>query len=91
MKYLKSQCIGKFVSVKGTVIRVSTIKPVLIEMKFLCAKCGFETLQRMIEGKFEAPVYCSQVCASQPLPLSLVTDFLCACPAFVLIIVAVQR
>jgi len=63
MKYLKSQCIGKFVSVKGTVIRVSTIKPVLIEMKFLCAKCGFETLQRMNEGKFEAPVYCSQVSA----------------------------
>jgi DNA helicase MCM8 len=61
MKYLKSQCIGKFVSVKGTVIRVSTIKPVLIEMKFLCTKCGFETLQRMTEGKFEAPVYCSQV------------------------------
>ena len=62
-KFLKSQCIGKFVSVKGTVIRVSTIKPVLIEMKFLCTKCGFETLQRMAEGKFEAPVYCGQVCA----------------------------
>jgi DNA replicative helicase MCM subunit Mcm2 (Cdc46/Mcm family) len=61
MKYLKSQCIGKFVSVKGTVIRVSTIKPVLVEMKFLCAKCGFETLQRMTEGRFEAPAYCGQV------------------------------
>lgn len=61
MKYLKSQCIGKFVSVKGTVIRVSTIKPVLVEMKFLCIKCGFETLQRMIEGRFEAPAYCGQV------------------------------
>ena len=52
---------GKFVSVKGTVIRVSTIKPVLIEMKFLCTKCGFETLQRMTEGKFESPTCCSQV------------------------------
>jgi DNA replicative helicase MCM subunit Mcm2 (Cdc46/Mcm family) len=61
MKYLKSQCIGKFLSVKGTVIRVSTIKPILIEMKFLCTKCGFETTQHMIEGKFEAPVCCSQV------------------------------
>jgi len=64
MKYLKSQCIGKFVSVKGTVIRVSTIKPVLVEMKFLCTKCGFETLQRMTEGRFEAPAYCGQVRSS---------------------------
>jgi DNA replicative helicase MCM subunit Mcm2 (Cdc46/Mcm family) len=50
MKYLKSQCIGKFVSVKGTVIRVSTIK-----------KCGFETLQRMTDGKFDAPAQCESV------------------------------
>ena len=61
MKYLKSQCIGKFVSVKGTVIRVSTIKPVLVEMKFLCTKCGFETLQRMTDGKFDAPAQCESV------------------------------
>jgi DNA helicase MCM8 len=68
MKYLKSQCIGKFVSVKGTVIRVSTIKPILVEMKFLCNKCGFETLQRMTEGKFEAPVQCESVSCVVPFP-----------------------
>lgn len=68
MKYLKSQCIGKFVSVKGTVIRVSTIKPVLVEMKFLCNKCGFETLQRMTEGKFEAPAQCESVSRIVPFP-----------------------
>ena len=68
MKYLKSQCIGKFVSVKGTVIRVSTIKPVLVEMKFMCSKCGVETPQRMAEGKFEAPACCPQCKSKSLLP-----------------------
>ena len=58
MKFLKSNCIGKFVSVRGTVIRVSTIKPILLSMNFLCAKCGGEKNVTMSDGKFDCPGSC---------------------------------
>ncbi|KAJ1480430.1 hypothetical protein T484DRAFT_2802723 [Baffinella frigidus] len=45
MKYLKSNRIGKFVSISGTVVRVSTIRPMLLSVKFFCQKCNAETEQ----------------------------------------------
>ncbi|XP_072163403.1 DNA helicase MCM8-like [Diadema setosum] len=39
-KNLKANCYGKFVSVKGTVVRVSNIKPLCTKMAFLCNTCG---------------------------------------------------
>ncbi|EKX49806.1 hypothetical protein GUITHDRAFT_67476 [Guillardia theta CCMP2712] len=58
MKFLKSNCIGKFVCVRGTVIRVSTIKPILLSMNFLCAKCRGEKTVTMNDGKFDCPGSC---------------------------------
>ena len=33
-------CLGKFVSVKGTVVRVSNIKPICTKLAFECVTCG---------------------------------------------------
>ncbi len=40
------------------VIRVGTIKPVTVAMRFMCAKCGLETLKYFPDGKYEPPASC---------------------------------
>jgi DNA replicative helicase MCM subunit Mcm2 (Cdc46/Mcm family) len=40
------------------VIRVSTIKPVLVAMTFVCAKCGYECKRHLPDGKYEPPSSC---------------------------------
>lgn len=37
---LKSSTVGKFVGVRGTVIRCSSIKPLVLKAMFECPKCG---------------------------------------------------
>ncbi|KAJ2225115.1 hypothetical protein IWW45_007952 [Coemansia sp. RSA 485] len=58
MKHLKSSLVGKLVTVRGTVVRTSTIKPLLVEAEFLCTKCGRPQLVKIIEGKYEMPMKC---------------------------------
>lgn len=55
-----SYFIGKFVCVKGTVVRVSSIKPYCKQMAFSCLSCG--TVQGLIqpEGKYVVPSSCLQ-------------------------------
>ncbi|XP_006822145.1 DNA helicase MCM8-like [Saccoglossus kowalevskii] len=58
LKNLKANYYGKFVSVKGTVVRVSNIKPKCTKMAFQCNTCG--EIQRVIlpEGKYTVPTKC---------------------------------
>ncbi|KAJ1810048.1 DNA replication licensing factor mcm8, partial [Coemansia sp. RSA 2598] len=58
MKHLKSSLVGKLVTVRGTVVRTSTIKPLLVEAEFVCSKCGRPQLVKIIEGKYEMPSKC---------------------------------
>ncbi|KAJ1724396.1 hypothetical protein LPJ53_001352 [Coemansia erecta] len=58
MKHLKSSLVGKLVTVRGTVVRTSTIKPLLTQAEFICSKCGRPQLVKIIEGKYEVPTKC---------------------------------
>jgi DNA helicase MCM8 len=58
LRQLKSCNIGKFVGIKGTVIRVSNIKPLVVGMPFQCGRCGHEFFVSFIDGKFTLPERC---------------------------------
>ncbi len=58
LRNLRSNNIGKFVGLKGTVIRVSNVKPLVVSMPFKCAKCGAEQYVRLSDGKFCVPKQC---------------------------------
>ncbi|CEG43827.1 dna replication licensing factor mcm8 [Plasmopara halstedii] len=47
-----------FVSVVGTVVRVSAIKPLVTRCDFVCAKCNEATSQAFPDGKFAPPQRC---------------------------------
>jgi DNA helicase MCM8 len=59
LRDIKSSFVGKFVSVRGNIIRVSAVKPLVLRMNFLCLKCGAEVVLRFEDGKFEPPSSCS--------------------------------
>ena len=46
---------GKFVSVKGTVVRVSNIKPLCTQMAFQCTNCRHIQAVRLPDGKYIIP------------------------------------
>ena len=45
LKHLKANYIGKFISIKGTVVRVGNIKPLVVKMAFRCARCDEEQVR----------------------------------------------
>ncbi|KAG0463731.1 hypothetical protein HPP92_019800 [Vanilla planifolia] len=59
LKNLKAAYIGKLVSVHGSVVKVSTVKPLVTEMDFLCAKCGTTITRAFPDGKFSPPLGCT--------------------------------
>ncbi len=50
---------GKFVSVKGTIIRVGSIKPLVVQMDFECSRCAATITCHFVDGKYTAPVSCT--------------------------------
>ncbi|EFC48830.1 predicted protein [Naegleria gruberi] len=58
LRKLKSNSMGKFVSLKGTVVKASNIKPIVTEMTFVCAKCGAKQRRHFKDGKFIPPTKC---------------------------------
>ncbi|KAJ1789076.1 DNA replication licensing factor mcm8, partial [Coemansia sp. RSA 2399] len=66
MKTLKSNLVGKLVTVRGTVVRTSPIKPLLVQAQFICQRCGGSQLMKIVEGKYETPIKCqTQGCKSR--------------------------
>jgi DNA helicase MCM8 len=61
MRSLKANSVGHFVAIRGTVIRVSNIKPVVVRMPFICSKCHQKCLARFSDGKYAPPVKCESV------------------------------
>jgi DNA replicative helicase MCM subunit Mcm2 (Cdc46/Mcm family) len=49
----------KLVSVRGTVVKVSTVRPLVRQMSFDCAKCKTEITRIFPDGKFSPPASCS--------------------------------
>lgn len=65
MRLLKSNFIDKFVCLSGTVVRTSSIKPLVTGMAFTCGKCGIIIFKHFTDGKFEPPSGCEGQCRSR--------------------------
>ncbi|CAN6581092.1 unnamed protein product [Malus baccata var. baccata] len=80
LKNLKAACIDKIVSVRGTVVKVSNVKPFVVQMDFDCVKCKTSITRMCPDGKFSPPTTCDlNGCKSRnfdPIRLTAVTiDF----------------
>ncbi|XP_009794628.1 putative DNA helicase MCM8 [Nicotiana tabacum] len=58
LKNLKAAYIDRLVSVRGTVVKVSTVKPLVMQMDFTCTKCGISITRDFPDGKFSPPPIC---------------------------------
>lgn len=58
LKNLRANYYGKFVSVKGTVVRVGNIKPLCTTMTFECLTCQTEQSVTLPDGKYVTPAKC---------------------------------
>ena len=59
LRNLKSNLIGKFVAISGTVVRAGNIKPLVVQMSFKCVKCETITVCHFPDGKYKYPSKCS--------------------------------
>lgn len=48
----------RLVSVRGTVVKVSTVRPLVMHMTFSCTKCGTSISRKFPDGKFSPPSIC---------------------------------
>lgn len=58
LKNLKANYYGKFVSIKGTVVRVGNIKPLCTRLAFECNSCGTVQSVALPDGKYILPTRC---------------------------------
>ncbi|XP_074349336.1 putative DNA helicase MCM8 isoform X1 [Apium graveolens] len=58
LKNLKAAYIDRLVSVRGTVVKVSTVRPLVMHMDFSCTKCGASIRRNFPDGKFSPPSIC---------------------------------
>uniref|UniRef100_UPI00398E7D0C DNA helicase MCM8 n=1 Tax=Pristiophorus japonicus TaxID=55135 RepID=UPI00398E7D0C len=58
LKYLRANCYGKYVSLRGTVVRVSNVKPFCTRMAFTCNTCGDVQSLPLPDGKYTLPTKC---------------------------------
>lgn len=58
LRNLKAAYIDRLVSVRGTVVRVSTVRPLVVEMGFTCARCKTNITCTFPDGKFSPPATC---------------------------------
>ncbi|WIA40343.1 hypothetical protein OEZ86_013710 [Tetradesmus obliquus] len=59
IRQLKSNSIGKLATLRGTVTRMSHVRPLIVEMTFTCNKCGSSVSAAMPDGRFTPPTRCS--------------------------------
>lgn len=55
LKMLRANLYGKFVAIRGTVVRVSNIKPLCSKMAFICNMCGDTRSLALTDGKYTVP------------------------------------
>ncbi|MED6206669.1 DNA replication licensing factor mcm8 [Stylosanthes scabra] len=59
LKNLKAAYIDKLVSVRGTAVKVSTVKPLVVELTFECSKCKQSITRVFPDGKYSPPSICN--------------------------------
>ncbi|XP_048356188.1 DNA helicase MCM8 isoform X2 [Sphaerodactylus townsendi] len=58
LKNIRANCYGKYLAVRGTVVRVSNIKPFCTKMAFMCSACGNVQSVPLPDGKYTPPTKC---------------------------------
>lgn len=58
LRNLRANCYGKYISLRGTVVRVSNVKPVCTRMAFTCNGCGDTQSLPLPDGKYTIPTKC---------------------------------
>ncbi|KAL8173025.1 UNVERIFIED_CONTAM: DNA replication licensing factor mcm8 [Gekko kuhli] len=58
LKNIRANCYGKYIAVRGTVVRVSNIKPFCTKMAFICSACGNVQSVSLPDGKYTPPTKC---------------------------------
>ncbi|XP_054834584.1 DNA helicase MCM8 [Eublepharis macularius] len=58
LKNIRANCYGKYVALRGTVVRVSNIKPLCTKMAFICSACGNIQSVSLPDGKYTPPTKC---------------------------------
>jgi DNA helicase MCM8 len=58
MRHIKAPLFGKCVCLKGTIVRVSSIKPLVIKMAFRCLHCSEIQAIEFTDGKYSLPTKC---------------------------------
>ena len=61
LSQIKSHLIGKFIGLRGTVLRVTSIKVLVESIKFQCNDCKSDINITFIDGKWEQPNRCISV------------------------------
>ncbi|XP_029642907.2 DNA helicase MCM8 [Octopus sinensis] len=59
LKNIKANYYGKFVTVKGTVVRVGNVKPLCTKMEFECNSCSNLETILLPDGKYVTPQKCT--------------------------------
>uniref|UniRef100_H2YE22 DNA helicase MCM8 n=1 Tax=Ciona savignyi TaxID=51511 RepID=H2YE22_CIOSA len=82
LKHLKAKTFGQFVSIRGTLVKVSHVKPLCTTMAFRCSTCQQLQAILLIDNKYSTPNKCvSPACRGrnfEPLrshPLTEITDW----------------
>ncbi|KAG8466214.1 hypothetical protein KFE25_001970 [Diacronema lutheri] len=58
MRDLKSHKIGKYVSIRGNVVRVSNMRPLVTSLDFECVRCRSHERVHLADGRYSAPALC---------------------------------
>jgi len=65
LKNLKSSLVDKFISIRGNVVRVTGMRPLVVSMEFVCTRCEGRVRRRFIDGNFNPPTACEGKCKSR--------------------------
>ncbi|NXG51201.1 MCM8 helicase, partial [Psilopogon haemacephalus] len=58
LKNVRANCYGKYLALRGTVVRVSNIKPLCTKLAFVCGTCGDVQSVPLPDGKYILPTKC---------------------------------
>jgi len=58
LKNLKANSYGKLVTIRGTVVRVGNVKPLVTHLAFNCTACKTQQVLELIDGKYTMPKKC---------------------------------
>ncbi|XP_044865741.1 DNA helicase MCM8 isoform X2 [Mauremys mutica] len=82
LKNVRANCYGKYVALRGTVVRVGNIKPLCTKMAFICSTCGYIQSFPLPDGKYSLPTKCPlpechgrSFTADRSSPLTITVDW----------------